>query len=977
VKRLLVLILPIILYTSCTTTKSASDITKFQRFYHNLTGEFNGYFNANEILDVSIQEMEMSTRDNYTQLLPIYPYTSNYDANSYKQNLDKAIVKVTTVATIHDKGQWVDDSYVLMGKAQYLKKDYESAEETLEYFREEFDNSRYHLGREKSNNKLSRAEREKQRKAAAKVKAAEKKERDKERKEVADERDDERKEKEKSRKEEIKARAKAKKKGNSRKRAAEGVQWNDPALEGKEDKKDKPELTREEKKKEEKKKEKEAQEKKEEKATKKANKKHTPAYYEGLLWLAKTYSERERYASAEYIFNSLQEEEDAPRDVKKQIPLSKARMYLVKNDYEKAIQSLDEAIDIQKDKKLKARYSYIKAQIYTQKGEPGMALKSYEKVKKYRPDFEMAFNADLNNVILRNETGSSNTKSSLKALDKMLKEDKYDSYQGQIHYAIGEINFKSGKVDQAISDFQKSIYYNNGNAPQKAESYYRLGKLFFDIEDYAQAKYYYDSTLIHMPKSDYRYDETNLYANSLTKIAKNIEIIDTQDSLLAISNLSRSEQRAYAIDVLDEQGASASPDRPSTNSNMTSGSVLKLNASSFFAYNPQSLARGKKAFISEWGDRTNQDDWRTRSDTDDTKLDEGDSGKNSYSDIQIDNVLRSIPNNKAQKDLAAKKVQDAMFELGVLYREKLKNPEAGFAMHKRLLDEYPGFYKEAELLYYLYLSAKDIGKNQFANSYKNKLVEKYGDSEFAKIISQPGYAQILIEKEKAPRKYYDDTYALFENGNYKKVIKRANQAEEVLKDHKDLQPKMALIKAISIGKEQGKSKYIAALNGVIKKYPNTPEERRATEMKRFLSGDESAFNELIFEEDSDIFTLDYDKLHYGLIVIYKASNKVAKEMQTNIKAFHKKYFSLDQLSTQISPLSPDDNIRLILVRTFDDKSKAMDYYDVIDEKDKEFIKTKGYSFDFFVINQNNYREVVKARSINEYRIFFEDNYLKN
>ena len=973
-KRFLLLLLSILLYTSCTTTKSSSDITKFQRFYHNLTGEFNGYFNANEILDLSIHEMEMSTQDNYTQLLPIYPYTSNYDANSYKQNLDKAIVKVTTVATIHEKGQWVDDSYVLMGKAQYLKKDYESAEETLEYFREEFDNSRYHIGRKKSNNKLSRAEREKERKAQAKIKAAAKKERDKDRKEETQIRDEDRKEREKSRKQEIKARAKAKKKGNSRERAAEGVKWDDPALE---DKKEKVEKTREEKKEEEEKKETEEKEKKEAKETKKQNRKHTPAYYEGLLWLAKTYSERERYASAEYIFNSLLEEEDAPKAVKKQIPLSQARMYLVKKDYDKAIASLDEAISVEKKKGLKARYSYIQAQIYTQKGEPGMALKSFEQVKKYRPDFEMQFNSDLNKIILRNETGSTNTKASLRALDKMLKEDKYDSYQGQIYYAIGEINYKSGLVPEAISDFQKSIYFNNGNTPQKAESYYRLGKLFFDIEDFAQAKYYYDSTLIHMPKTDYRHDETSLYASSLTKIASNIEIIKTQDSLLTIANLSKKGQRDYAKKVLDEQGAADNPDRPSPNPSLSTGTVLKLNASSFFAYNPQSLSRGKKTFRQEWGDRQLQDDWRSKSDSDDSNLDVDDTSQNTYSDIQIDNVLRSIPNNQAQKDLAGKKIQEAMFELGKLYREKLKNPEAGFAMHKNLIDDYPGFYKEPELLYYLYLSGKDIGKNEFANSYKNKLVKNYGETEFAKIVSDPNYAQLLIEKEKAPRKYYDDTYALFEKRKYKQVIARADKAVKVLKDDKELQPKMALLKAMSIGKEQGKNKYLAELNGVIKKYPNTPEERRATEMKRFLSGDETAFNELIFEEDSDIFTLDYDKLHYGLIIIYKASSKVVKEMQNDIKKFHQKYFSLDQLSTQISALSTDDNIRLILVRTFDDKSKAMDYYNVIDKKDKEFIKKKGYSFDFFVINQNNYREVVKARSINEYRIFFEDNYLKN
>lgn len=971
--RRLLLLIPIILYTSCTTTKSTSDISKWQRFYHNLTGEFNGFFNANEIIELSMLDMSESSKDNYTQLLPIYPYTSNYDPTAYSEDLDNAITKVTTVATIHENGQWVDDSYVLMGKAQYLKKDFESAEETLEYFREEFDFSRYHIGREKSNAKLSRAERDKQRKAEKKLKEAEKKEKDKERAADAQARDEENKEREKSRKQEIKDRAKAKKKGNSRSSAAEGVKWDDPALE---DIKKEEEKEKEEEEKAKDKSEEEKEKEQEEKALKKENKKHTPAYYEGLLWLAKTYSERERYASAEYIFDSLLEEDDAPKDVKKQVPLSKARMYLVKKDYDSAIANLDDALSVEKDRKLRARFAYIQAQIYALKNEPGMALKSYEKVKKYKPSFEMAFNADLNKIILQNQTGSSSSKSAMKQLEKMLKEEKYNSYQGQVYYAMGEIKFKEGDLPTAIAYFQKSTSNTSGSNSQRAESYYRLGKLFFEIEDYAQAKYYYDSTLMFMPKTDYRRPETALYADNLNKIAQNIEIINSQDSLLAISNLSREEQREYAIQVLNDQGAaSTEPSSPGRSSGQVQSSMIRPNASSFFAYNVQALDRGKKSFKQEWGDRSLQDNWRTISDSDNSVADEEGLVTNNYSDQQIDAILRSIPNNQAQKDLAGKKVQDAMFELGKLYRENLNNPEAGFAMHQKLINEHPGFYKEAELLYYLYLSGNDSNKPRLANNYKSRLMTNHPDSEYAKILSNPGYAQELAQKEKQPQIFYDQAYSFFETRQYKKVIERSAKAETVLADHKDLQAKMALITAISIGKEQGKAKYINALNTVIKQYPNTEEERRATEMKRFLSGDEAAFNELIFEEEGDVFTTDFDKLHYALIVVFKASSKVAKDMQNDMRKFHQKYFSLDQLSTQSIALSQDDDARIILVRTFDDKIKAMDYYGVIDKKDKEFIKTKGYSFEFFVINQNNYREVIKAQSINEYRIFFKQNYL--
>lgn len=969
-----------LLFAGCTTTKSTSDISKWQRFYHNLTGQYNGYFNANELIDLAVQDMALANADNYTQLLPIFPYSGGYDATSYNEDLDKAITKVTTVATIHDKGQWVDDSYVLMGKAQFLKKDYESAEETFEYFKEEFDFSRYYVGRAKSNAKLSRAERQKQRKAEQKIKEAEKKERDKVRQEEAKARDDDRKERDKTRKQEIKERSKAKKSGagrDSRKEAAEGVKWDDPALAKARDEKAK--LDQEEEDEKARKEKEKAEKKKEEDALKKGKRGHTPAFYEGLLWLAKTYSERERFASAEYIFNSISEEKETPKEVKKQIPLSRARMYLVKKDYDKLLESLDEAIDLERDRKLKARYHYIKAQVYTQMGEPGQALKSYEAVKRFSPDFEMEFNADLNKVILRNKIGTTNQKAALKALNKMLKEEKFTNFQGQIHYAMGEINFDAGDVASAIGDYQNSLYFNNGNTFQRTESYYRLASLYFDTEEYAEAKYYYDSTLTFMPKSDYRYEETNLYSKNLNSIAKNIEVMNTQDSLLAVGALDSEGRRQYAIDVLDKQGASAQPSG-NTNFNNTAfkGSVntIRMNASSFFAYNLLSLERGKKAFRNKWGDRVLQDNWRTISDSGGSAEGEDDLAANNYSEQQIQTVLQKIPTTQAQRDLAGIKKQDAMFELGKLYREKLKNAEAGYAMHQRLLTEYPNFNPQDELLYYMYLSGNDINKSKLANNHKNKLANNYPDSEFTKILTQPGYAEQLIEEEKAPIRFYEETYALFEKENYKQVIARAEKGEETLKEHKDLRAKLELITAMSIGKEKGKSHYINALNKVIKNHPNTEEERRATEMKRFLSGDQSAFNELLFDEDSDVFKTDYDKLHYGLIVIFKASNKVIQDMRLDINKFHKKYFSLETLSTQTIPLSQEDDAKLILVRSFEDRIKAMDYYDIIDQKDKEYITKKGYSFEFFVINQNNYREIIKKRSINEYRIFFDKNYLE-
>ena len=57
-----------------------------------------------------------------------------------------------------------------------------------------------------------------------------------------------------------------------------------------------------------------------------------------------------------------------------------------------------------------------------------------------------------------------------------------------------------------------------------------------------------------MPKTDERYDEVKQWSTSLTDIAKNIEIITFQDSLIRISQMTEEEKRALAARIKATEG---------------------------------------------------------------------------------------------------------------------------------------------------------------------------------------------------------------------------------------------------------------------------------------------------------------------------------------------------------------------------------------------------------------------------------------
>src|SRR5436305_3636289 len=107
-------------------------IGRGKKFYQNTITHYNYYFNARNRLDDIIARAKENTKDDYTKLLPYYNYT--LDATSTDPDIDSIIYKCNAGILLHDlRNDWVDDLYFLMGKAYYLRKNFDSAEHVFLY----------------------------------------------------------------------------------------------------------------------------------------------------------------------------------------------------------------------------------------------------------------------------------------------------------------------------------------------------------------------------------------------------------------------------------------------------------------------------------------------------------------------------------------------------------------------------------------------------------------------------------------------------------------------------------------------------------------------------------------------------------------------------------------------------------------------------------------------------------------------------
>lgn len=1006
-KKILALIYTLVLLiciSACSTTKSKDEVKGFKRFYHNTTSKFNGYFNAEELMKESMLVLQDMHADNYNTVLSVYDYVEVPDPKAITADMDKAIEKASTVATIHDIGNYVDDCYVLIGKAQYLKHDYIGAEETFQYFEEVFD-PKNPYGRVYSQSKSKTTVKDR-RKALAKERKEREKEREEAKKEQEEERKErakERKEKEKERKRKAKERKKNAKKNRGRsdrssrsRKTSEERESEKIADDAQKQRQEQSEIRRkelEEQKKLEEEEEKRRQELKEKKRKEQAYEnegegaifKNKTAYTEGLYWLARTYIETERYSTADYTFKKLEAIEGLSDRVKKQLPAARAHYFMKVGDYPAALRSLEEAINTEKDKRNRGRYAFIRAQIYDRDDNYTQAFEEYQRAKKLTPDFEMKFNAELNILKLSFRTGKMSQKQAMAKLNNMLGESKNSGYADQIYFTIGQIELNAGNVDKAIASFEQAIASSSGNPNVKLETYYKLAELLYDQELYSRAKENYDQAFKLMSSQDERYRKVERMSKHLTDIADNIAKVQLQDSLLKLSLLSEAELLEVAEKIITSEAYAAqqAQSRPmDKRSNIiTSNRQLGAGRSSFFAYNPVSLNQGRVEFNRTWGDRVLEDNWRRSLRADATtqsdllEVEEAEEVDEGYTEEQLKEIVKEVPRNEIQRLSSHKKIQNALFQLGILFRERLRNYERSVASLERLVREYPDFEKRDEALFYLYLGYDDLGQMKKVNEVKAKLVSEFPDSKFTKLATDPSYAESLKAEETSVESYYTNTYRLFEQGAYEEVIARTAELNKLFPDNEDFRPKFDMISAMSYGSVEGKERYIKELESLVKRHPNTPEETRAKEILRFLRGDREAFASILYEEAIDKFVAEPEKLHYVFVVVYDMGQREFDQAKININKYNKKYHRFDNLKISNIYLNQDNKAQIILVRSFKDKDAAMQYYSGIQDNKAEFIGDEQIGFDAFPSTQRNYREVIKQRGVSNYRIFFDQNYL--
>ena len=925
---------------SCATKKSRKDVSFLGKVYHNTTARYNGYFNANEILIATYLELESTNKDNYNKRLKVFAYMGG-DADKVKGELDRAIEKVSIVAATHPVSHWRDDCYLLVGESQFLQKDYESAEETLEYFAQEFDPL-------KARNKGPT------------------------RREISEAKKEEEVDREEERKRKIRRRKKSKRKNRRMTREER------ERLEAKEEAEKAKRLAEE----------KERREKEKAKEVKGESYflKHRPVYNDGLIWLARTYIQNDKHTLAFSYLRRLNEDRSLHKEVRSPLYATRAFYYLDLDQPGNAALELEKAYAWEDDRMTKARYAFILGQIMENSAQYAAASEYFDRVLDLKPRYELVFNARLRKLTNSHASGALSTEDFKSEIEDMIKDDKNIEYQDQLYISLANVAFATGQVNDGIDLLKLALSKGNKSSVYKADAYYKVAEFLYSKEEYVAAKAYYDSTLTAMPETDERRLEVEILSKNLTAVAEQITILNMQDSLLRLAALPDEEllQRARELEELEKEAqeleASNDPDE-----GFKSSSTIRppgIGGSSFFAYDPLLRDKGFRDFKQSWGDRPLEDDWRrsqkgfsTLTQVEEESEREEKEKFSTEEEALIEKYFSDVPTSPETKAAVLKLKEEALFNLGKLYRDNMQNCEKSRATLEQLLADFPSTEHKMDALFYLYLCANEMDDETAKENYADKLTSEYPESLYAQSILDPDF----IKKQEAAKKkletYYQETFDHLQAGHYDIVQNRLDQVDQLFTNRGPLAAKFALLSAMMAGQRDGKDSYIKALQDVIAKHKETPEATRAREIMRFLQGDKDAFT---VTQDGQLvntkFKLEEDKLHYVFAVIFDLDNKDMTDVKISVSEYNRRFHRKERLSLSTLDLDIENSTPLILVRKFQNKKEAMEYYSGIQRKPDKFIPD-GVQFEVYAVSQHNYREVIKERSVKTYRSFFNDHYL--
>lgn len=584
---------------------------------------------------------------------------------------------------------------------------------------------------------------------------------------------------------------------------------------------------------------------------------------EAQLWQARSYCALDWLFETENIIIKIKDEQLTNNTLKELYNNVYANYYIKLNDYDKAIPYLQKAIDYA-DGSQKTRLRFLLGQLYSRIGKKQEA---YEAFKKAGGASSAPYRTKFNARIKQSEvyTGN-NIESEVKALKRMTRYDRNKDFLDQVYYAIGNIYLSRKDTLKAIENYEMANKKSTRNGIDKAINQVTLGNLYYIRHNYDKAQPCYSEAVPQLPENYPNYLQLKRRSDVLDELAVYSQNVTLQDSLLRLSELTpeqldkvinkiiedlkkkekEEEENAKREEYLAQQRAQGS-NLQNTGSSAPKTFTLNTDDSWYF-YNTATKNAGKTEFQKNWGSRKLEDNWRRRNKAsfDSSEFEANNDGEDGEENDSVatdstgkeltkedeeklkraedphypEYYIKQIPKTDEEKNTAHEIIQEGLYNMGIILKDKMEDFSASRSEFDRLLTRYPDNIYRLDTYYNLYIMAVRQNDYTEAEKYRSLIIEQFPESNYGIAMQDPNYLENLKTMNTRQEELYTQAYNAYLNNNNGAVHEAY---EYMIKEYplSRIIPKFMFLHALAYVTEKDSEKFNSTLKELLEKYPET------------------------------------------------------------------------------------------------------------------------------------------------------------
>ena len=580
---------------------------------------------------------------------------------------------------------------------------------------------------------------------------------------------------------------------------------------------------------------------------------------EAQLWQARSYLAMDWLYEAETIIVRIKPDEITDGKITGLYNLDLAELNIRRHNYAEAVEPLRLAIKHSSGAQ-KTRLWFLLGQVLSRLDRKEEAYKAYGKAGGASgATYRTRFNARIKQSEVY--TGS-NIEPEVKALRRMTRYDRNKEYLDQIYYAIGNLYLSRGDTVRAEANYILAAEKSTRNGIDKALAQVKLGGLYYKQHKYELAQPCYSEAVPQLPDNFPGLDTLKRRSDVLDELAVYSQNVNLQDSLLRLAAMDENQRNAIIDRIIaeltkKEKEEADAARREEFKAKQESGNDPYMGQSSapqtytlntddsWYFYNTATRNAGKTEFQRRWGARKLEDNWRRRnktsfamSDFDSssaTDEDSGDVAENPVDTISPEEkekqekaenphyreyYLKQIPFSDTDKAVAHEVIQEGLFNMGVILKDKLNDFDAAMEEFDRLLVDYPDNVYRLETYYNIYLMFVRSGNDSMAERYRQMIVNGFKDSKYGEALRNPNYINNLRQMDAVQEKIYEDTYEAYMANNNEAVHSGYQRMADEFPMSK-LMPKFMFLDALAYVTENNPDQFNATLRTMLERYPDT------------------------------------------------------------------------------------------------------------------------------------------------------------